>query len=270
MAPRPYRVLRKRRETSDTITLALQPVEGSSPRFAAGQFSMLYAPGVGEAPISISGDPSRLDVLVHTVRAVGTVTTALCRAKPRDLVGVRGPFGNGWPVAEAAGSDVVVAAGGIGLAPLRPVIYALLTHRERYGRIAILYGARTPRDLVFLRDLHRWRGRFDLEVETTVDSAPEGWWGNVGVLTTLIPHARFEPSSTVAFVCGPEIMMRFTARELEARGVEPENIFISMERNMKCGIGLCGHCQRGRIFVCKDGPVLRYDQVAPLMAVREV
>jgi NAD(P)H-flavin reductase len=270
MVPRPHRVLRARRETHDTITLALQPVGSPSLPFAAGQFNMLYVFGVGEVPISISGDPSRPEVLAHTVRAVGTVTRALCRAKRHDLVGVRGPFGNGWPIEEAAGSDVVVAAGGIGLAPLRPALYELLTHRERYGRIVLLYGARTPQDLLFRRDLSAWRGRFDLDVEVTVDSAADGWRGNVGVLTTLIPHARFDPPNTVAFVCGPEIMMRFTARELEAREVEPENIFVSMERNMKCGIGLCGHCQRGPIFVCKDGPVLRYDQVAPLMAVREV
>jgi NAD(P)H-flavin reductase len=236
MLPRPHRVVRVRRETRDTVTLALAPVEHPRAPFAAGQFNMLYAFGVGEVPISISGDPTRPDRLLHTVRAVGKVSEALYGAKRQDILGVRGPFGRGWPIEEAAGCDVVIAAGGIGLAPLRPALCELLAHRDRYARIILLYGARTPHDLIFERELNPWRGRFDLDVE----------------------------------VCGPGIMMRFTASELQNRGVSPQGIYVSMERNMKCAIGFCGHCQFGPTFVCKDGPVFRYDRIASSMKVREV
>jgi NAD(P)H-flavin reductase len=173
-------------------------------------------------------------------------------------------------VEEAAGNDVVMVTGGIGLAPLRPVLYYLLSNREKYGRIVLLYGARTPQDLLYKPELEKWRGHFDLEVDITVDTATAGWRGNVGVVTTLIPGARFDPAQTAAMVCGPEVMMRFTLRELQLRGVEPENIFISMERNMKCAVGFCGHCQFGPTFVCKDGPVFRYDQVEAFFAKREI
>ncbi len=271
MLPQLYRVRRKRRETHDTFTFELEPLNGAvAPRFAAGQFNMLYVFGVGEVPISISGDPARPGVLVHTVRRVGVVTTALCALKRGAVVGLRGPFGSHWPVEEAEGCDVVVVAGGIGLAPLRPALYHLLANREKYGRIVLLYGARTPRDLLYQRELHRWRARFDLEVEITVDSATSSWRGNVGVVTTLIPRAPFDPSSTIALVCGPEVMMRFTVLELQKRGLPSENIYISMERNMKCAIGFCGHCQFGPMFICKDGPVFRFDQVQPFFGKREV
>jgi len=271
MLPQLYRVRRKRREIHDTFTLELEPADGAGVlRFTAGQFNMLYAFGVGEVPISISGDPARPEVLVHTVRRAGVVTQALCALKRGDVVGVRGPFGHGWPLEEAAGSDVVIVAGGIGLAPLRPALYQLLAQREKYGRVVLLYGARTPRDLLYERELHAWRGRFDLDVEVTVDSAANGWRGHVGVVTRLIPPAPFDPLETVALVCGPEVMMRFTVLELQKRGVLPERIFISMERNMKCAIGFCGHCQFGPHFICKDGPVFRFDRVQPIFAKREV
>jgi len=270
MLPRPYRVVSMRRETRDTFTLALDPVADDRVPFAAGQFNMLYVFGVGEIPISISGDPSRDGVLLHTVRVVGTVTKVLGRVKQGDIVGVRGPFGRGWPIEEARGFDVVIAAGGIGLAPLRPALYELLADRDQYGRILLLYGARTPQDMIYKRELNQWRGRFDLEVEVTVDSAPNGWRGDVGVLTTLIPRARFDPAQTVVFVCGPEIMIRFTALELQNRGVPRRNIYVSLERNMKCGIGFCGRCQFGPTFICKDGPVFSYDRIEPILKIREI
>jgi NAD(P)H-flavin reductase len=271
MAPSRFRLQRVRRETYDTFTLELESANGAEGvSFAPGQFNMVSVLGVGEVPISISGDPARLDTLVHTVRAVGPVTQAICRLKRGGMLGVRGPFGSHWPVEEAAGNDVLIVAGGIGLAPLRPVLYYLLSNREKYGKIVLLYGARAPRELLYKPELEKWRGRFDLEVEITVDAAPPSWRGNVGVVTTLIPRARFDPFQTVAMVCGPEVMMRFTIRELEGRGVEPENIFISMERNMKCAVGFCGHCQFGSTFVCKDGPVFRYDQIQAFFAKREV
>ena len=271
MAPSPLRVQRVRRETDDTFTLELEPANGAGGfSFAPGQFNMLYVFGVGEVPISISGDPSKPESLVHTVRSVGTVTQAICKLKRGGVLGVRGPFGSHWPVEEAAGNDVVMVAGGIGLAPLRPVLYYLLSNREKYGRIVLAYGARMPQDLLYKPDLEKWRGQFDLEVDVSVDTAPPGWRGNVGVVTTLIPGARFDPFHTAAMVCGPEVMMRFTVRELEGRGVGPENIFISMERNMKCAVGSCGHCQFGPNFVCKDGPVFRYDQIEAFFAKREI
>ncbi len=272
MAPAPFRLRRATRETHDTVTLDVEPVApGNGQAWAPGQFNMLYLFGAGDVPISVSGDPAESGVLRHTVRAVGAVTNGLCRLRRGQVLGVRGPFGRGWPLAEAAGGDVVIVAGGIGLAPLRPALYSLLAHRDRYGRIALLYGARTPEDLLFTRELEHWRGRFDLQVEITVDAAgPGAWRGHVGVVTTLIPRAELEAAETIALVCGPEVMMRFTIAGLEQRGLTADRIYLSMERNMKCAIGLCGHCQYGPTFVCKDGPVFRYDRVAPLLRVREV
>lgn len=271
MVPSPFRLRRVRRETLDTFTLEFESANGAEGfSFAPGQFNMLSVFGVGEVPISISGDPSEPQTLVHTVRSVGTVTQAICKLKPGGVLGVRGPFGTHWPVEEAAGNDVVMVAGGIGLAPLRPVLYYLLSNREKYGRMVLLYGARTPQDLLYKPELEKWRGHFDLEVGVTVDTASASWRGNVGVVTTLIPRAQFDPFHTAAMVCGPEVMMRFTVRELEGRGVAPENMFISMERNMKCAVGLCGHCQFGPTFVCKDGPVFRYDQIQLFFAKREI
>jgi len=271
MVPSPFRVQRVQRETYDTFTLELEPANGADGfSFAPGQFNMLYMFGLGEVPISISGDPTKPQTLVHTVRSVGAVTQVLRRLKRGDVLGVRGPFGSHWPVEEAAGSDVVIVAGGIGLAPLRPVLYYLLSNREKYGRIVLVYGARTLQDMLYKVELEKWRGQFDLEVEVTVDTAAASYRGNVGVVTTLIPRVQFDPLHTVAMVCGPEVMMRFTLRELEARDVGPESIFISMERNMKCAIGACGHCQFGPTFVCKDGPVFRYDRIQAFFAKREV
>jgi len=271
MVPSPFRLQRVGRETDDTFTLELEPANGANGfSFAGGQFNMLYVFGVGEVPVSISGDPTKPQTLVHTVRSVGAVTQALHKLKRGDVLGVRGPFGSHWPVEEATGSDVVMVAGGIGLAPLRPVLYYLLSNRDKYGRVVLVYGARTPQDMLYRLELEKWRGHFDLEVEVTVDTATATWHGNVGVVTTLIPRVQFDPLHTVAMVCGPEVMMRFTLRELEARGIGPENIFISMERNMKCAAGLCGHCQFGSTFVCKDGPVFRYDQIQAFFAKREV
>jgi NAD(P)H-flavin reductase len=173
-------------------------------------------------------------------------------------------------VAEAEGNDVVIVAGGIGLAPLRPALYSLLARREKYGRVVLLYGARTPTDILYRRELEQWRARFDLEVYATVDRAMSGWRGNVGVVTALVPRAPFDALNTVAMVCGPEVMMRFTVLELQKRGVAADSIFLSLERNMKCAVGFCGHCQLGPVFVCKDGPVFRYDRVKDWLARWEV
>jgi NAD(P)H-flavin reductase len=271
MRPVPFRVHRLHAETRDCFTIVLTPIgEPRTFSFLPGQFNMLYAFGVGEVPISMSGPPGGVREIVHTIRAVGPVTQTLQRLRKGDPVGVRGPFGTAWPVEEARGQDVVLVAGGIGLAPLRPALHHLLAHRERYGRIALLYGARTPADLLFSRELEAWRGRFDVDVEIIVDRAAPDWHGLVGVVTTLIPRVHFDPGNTVAFIVGPEIMMGFAARELEQRGLTAEQIHVSLERNMKCGVGFCGHCQLGPAFVCKDGPVFRYDRVAGLLGIREV
>jgi NAD(P)H-flavin reductase len=268
MTPLPYRVVRKRRENHDNWTLELEPVDEAIEPIAPGQFTMLYAFGVGEVPISTSGDLERSDTLVHTIRAVGAVTRALCTARAGDVVGVRGPFGNTWPVAEAVGHDLVLVGGGVGLPPLRPVVYHALAHRGDFRRVAVLYGGRTPEDLLFRKELDRWRREVDVDV--TVDAAASDWAGKVGVVTKLIPPAQFDPAGAVAFVVGPEIMMRFTARALLERGVAPERIWISMERTMRCGVGLCGHCQLGPTLICRDGPVYRWDELAQLLEVPEL
>ena len=268
MTPVPFRVLRRRRETRDTWTLELEPVHGAELAPAPGQFTMLYVLGVGEVPISVSGAPG--GPLVHTVRAVGAVTEAICRAAPGSVLGVRGPFGNAWPVEDAVGSDVVVVAGGIGLAPLRGAVLEVLRRRGEYGEVALLYGSRTPADLLYQSELRRLRGRFDLQVDVTVDAATGDWRGKVGVVPKLISSARFEPDSAVALVCGPEIMMHFAARALLERGVPASRIYLSMERNMRCGLGHCGHCQLGPTLICRDGPVYTYDRLESLMEVREL
>ncbi|HEY7693438.1 MAG TPA: FAD/NAD(P)-binding protein [Gaiellaceae bacterium] len=265
MVPRPFRVERKQRETHDTWTLSLAPVQGDPLDVAPGQFTMLYAFGVGEVPISVSGPP-----LAQTIRAVGPVTRALCAARPGAVVGVRGPFGTHWPVEQAAGSDLLIVAGGVGLPPVRPALYHALAHRADYGRVILLYGARTPADIVFRREIEGWRARMDLEVDVTVDTAGGDWRGRVGVVTTLIPRAGLDPDATAALVVGPEIMMRFTARALVDEGLAPERIWLSMERTMKCGVGLCGHCQYGPTLVCRDGAVYPYPAIEPYLGVREL
>ena len=271
MLPRRYTVQRVKQETHDTFTLELEPIDGAAETvFASGQFNMLYVFGVGEVPISISGDPARGKTLVHTTRAVGTVTKAMRELKRGNMIGVRGPFGTAWPVAASKGNDVVLVAGGIGLAPLRPAIYELLKERERYGKVVLLYGTRSPSDMLFRKELEQWRARFDLDVYVTVDRAMGGWRGNVGVVTNLISRAPFEARSATAFVCGPEVMMRYTAVELQKRGIKPDHLFMSMERNMKCAIGFCGHCQFGSMFICKDGPVFRFDALRELLSRREI
>ncbi len=271
MTPDPFVVKKVQRETYDTFTMDLAPAKrGSSFSFSPGQFNMVYVYGVGEVPISISGDPGDSRALVHTTRAVGTVTKAMKKLKAGDMVGIRGPFGTSWPVDLSRGKDVVIVAGGIGLPPLRPAIYSILRSRESFNKVFLLYGARTPVDIMFPRQMENWRKRNDVQVHITVDRSSAGWKGNVGVVTTLVPRADFNPQNTIAMVVGPEIMMRFTTLELIKQGMDPGNIYLSMERNMKCGIGMCGHCQCGKYFVCKDGPVFRYSDIKDLLIKREI
>jgi anaerobic sulfite reductase subunit B len=263
MVPAPFRVAERMRDTADTWTLSLEPASGAAPSVAPGQFMMVSAYGVGEVPISVSGQP-----VVLTVRSVGSATRAICATEPGGVLGLRGPFGNAWPVDAAAGGDVVVVAGGIGLAPLRLVLLHTLEQRDSFAAVSLLYGARTPGDLLYTGQLPEWRPAIDVGV--TVDTAGPEWAGRVGVVTQLLAGAHFRPEQATAFVCGPEIMMRFAARALVDAGMAAKRIHISMERHMDCGVGLCGHCQLGPTLICRDGPVYSYAEVAPWLEVREL
>jgi NAD(P)H-flavin reductase len=269
MLPSSYLVSDKRQELSDTWTLQLQPAEGQGiGEFRPGQFSMLYAFGAGEVPISVSSINGG-GAVVHTVQAVGATTRAICSAEPGHQLGVRGPFGNSWPLEEAEGGDVVVVTGGIGLAPLRPAIEHLITNRDRYRAVALLYGARSPDEMLFFGELQGWR-EAGIDVKYTVDTAAGKWDGRVGLVTKLVPITGFEGERTTAMICGPEVMMRFVSTALQDRGVAAESIYVSLERNMKCAIGLCGHCQLAHRFVCKDGPVFPVGRIGTLLGVREL
>ncbi len=269
MIPRVAHVRGRRRDAPDVWTLELEMAHGARLAYAPGQFNMLTAFGVGEAAISVSGDPFE-GPLIHTIRAVGPVSGALAALEPGEPIGVRGPFGVGWPMAEAEGKDVLLVAGGLGLAPLRPALYRLLGDRDRYGRVALLFGARTPEDIVFRREVEAWRARFDIDVDVTVDHAASEWHGHVGVVTNLISRADFNPANAIAMVCGPEVMMRFVATALCERGFREDAVYLSMERNMKCAIGHCGHCQFGPTFICRDGPVFTYARLKRFLSIKEL
>jgi NAD(P)H-flavin reductase len=268
MLPRAFLVRERRQDTRDTATYVLEPRDGVPLAFSPGQFTMLGLMGVGEVPISISGDPAS-PLLVHTVRDIGGTTHVLLQARVGDVLEVRGPYGTGWAVEDGRDGDVLVVAGGIGLAPLRPALLAALAARASYRRVTLLYGARSPADRLYPDETDEWRG-LGIDVECIVDHGTPDWPGRVGLVTTLLPGAVVDPASTLALVCGPEVMIRHVARSLVDLGVAPDRIRVSMERNMKCGVGLCGHCQLRELFVCTDGPVLPYSVAAPLLAMREV
>jgi NAD(P)H-flavin reductase len=258
-------VVATRRETFDTMTLTVETDQDFDP----GQFHMLTAFGVGECPVSHSGHPRIGGVHEHTVREVGAVSKALANARPGDTIGLRGAFGVGWPMEQLKGQDVVIIAGGIGLAPLRPVVLAVESDPGAYGRTALLVGARSPRDIPFRSDLQRWDASSAIDTFVSVDQADDTWSGPVGVVTRLLGPAAIDPGS-IALLCGPEVMMRFAAGDLLALGVDPGRIFVSMERNMECGIGVCGHCQLGKAFICRDGPVMPWTVAEQLMKVPEL
>ncbi|WP_167101945.1 FAD/NAD(P)-binding protein [Mycobacterium sp. DL592] len=271
MAPMPYRVRSKVVENADSVTLCLEPVatELSAPR--PGEFMMLYAYGVGEVAISVSGDPSSSDgTITHTIRNVGAVSAALCAAEPGTALGVRGPFGTSWGLDEAAGRDLVIVAGGVGLAPLRPVVLGALAHRERYGTVVLIAGARSQRDFLYTAEVQRWQQDPRLDVHLTVDVPIQGWPGETGFVTEPLRRLSLTPARVKAFLCGPEPMMRFGAQALLDKGVAPGDIRVSLERNMQCGIGWCGHCQLGPLLVCRDGPVVGYDVARPLLETKEL
>ncbi|MFD9905771.1 FAD/NAD(P)-binding protein [Streptomyces sp. NPDC059063] len=264
--PVPYRVIARRRETPDTVTLRLDPLAAALPRFAPGQFAMVHCFGRGEIPVSVSALPAT-GGLAHTVRAVGAVSAGLCAARVGDVLGLRGPYGTGWEPERALGQDVLVVAGGIGLAPLLPLIRAAVAAPLRFGRVNVLIGARTPDDLLSTCETRRWATAY---TGVTVDRAPRGWGGEVGLVTRLLDRARFAPSHCSAFVCGPEPMIRATARDLVHRGVPAHRVRVSLERTMRCATGTCGHCQLGPLLLCRDGPVVGWDRAEPLLSVREL
>jgi len=271
MLPSSYLVTHRTAETADSVTLRLAPTTAALPPFRPGQFTMLCKLGIGEIAISISGDPAADDgTLTQTIRNVGAVSQALCKSWPGDLIGVRGPFGTSWDLNPARGDDLLIVAGGVGLAPLRPVLLGALARRAAYRRVTLIAGARAPAEFLFRGQLSDWAATPGLNVELTIDRAAAGWAGTVGFVTEPLRRLDLDAARTNVFLCGPEIMMRLCARMLISRGVTADRIQVSLERNMKCGIGLCGHCQLGPLLLCRDGPVLSYARAAPLLAVREL
>lgn len=258
-----------KKQTRDTKTFTLAFKDGGRQRsfsFTPGQFNVVGIFGVGEAPFSISSDPSKKESFDHTIRIVGSVTGVLDRMVEGDSVYVRGPYGKGWPVDKAKNKNILVIAGGIGLPPLRPFIMYVRNYRDQFGDIEILYGARTPSDLIFTDEFEEFRRIKDTKFLLTVDGVPKGekWDHKVGVVTKLFEDMASTPNKTIVFTCGPEIMMRFVVRGLLGMGFRDNQIYVSMERRMKCGIGKCGHCQIGPKFVCRDGPVFSYPEIKGL------
>ena len=227
-----------------------------------GQFVEISIPGIGEAPISISSCPTRKDGFEMVVRKVGNVTSALHRLEPGAKVGIRGPFGTHFPVDGALkGKDVLFICGGIGLVPVRSAIHYVLHNREDYGRVIILFGARSPAERLFTDELAAWEARDGVEFQETVDRGDDQWQGQTGVITTLMPGLTVDPTRTVAVICGPPVMYKFVLMQLFSMGISYQNIYVSLERHMKCGVGKCGHCQINGIYVCQDGPVFQYADI---------
>lgn len=271
MAPVPYRVRSRVVESHDSATLCLEPVGKVLRTPQPGEFMMLYAFGVGEAAISISGDPTVTDgSITHTIRAVGAVSRALHDAQPGSVVGVRGPFGTSWGLDDAAGRDLVMVAGGVGLCPLRPMVLGALARRSEYGSVTLIVGARSRSDFVYAAELEKWSAEPELDVHVTVDVPVRGWRGEVGLVTEPLRRLDLRPERTTAFLCGPEPMLRFAAEALTGKGVAARDVRVSLERNMQCGIGWCGHCQLGPLLVCRDGPVVGFDVAGPLLRAKEL
>ena len=271
MCPQLFRIRDLREEIAGCMTMLVEPEsEMDAHDWAPGQFYMIYVFGHGEVPISVSGDPAKQGELIFTVMSVGSVTRALCAMKPGDAVGLRGPFGRAWPLEELSGQDIIVMAGGLGLAPLRPVLYHMLANRKHYGDISLLYGTRQPSGILFPDELADWKTDATVDVSVTVDNAGREWPGKVGVVTDLLKDREIDAANTSALICGPEVMMRFSAYALLDRGVPADKISVSMERNMKCAVKMCGRCQYGPYFICHDGPVFSFDRVERLFRIREV
>jgi len=270
--PVPAKIVNVIEENFNTRTFQVQFVDEqirANYRFTPGQFNMVYVPGVGEAAVSISSDPQQTDVLDHTIRLAGSVTRAIARLGTGGVIGLRGPFGHGWPLEEMEGKDVVIVAGGIGLAPLRPVVYWVRRYREKYHRVVLLYGCRTPEDRVFAGELEQWDEEGLIEVLVTVDNATGDWVGPVGVVPHLLRRIKVNAERTIVLVCGPKLLNRVAAWNFLQLHVSPNHVYVSLERNMNCGFGRCGHCQYGSKFVCTDGPVFCFADIAHIFGKEE-
>ena len=262
----PATIVEKIRESDDINTYRLQLVDEQVRarfRFTAGQFNMVYLFGVGEVAISIVSDPDEPAFLDHTIRIVGRVTKGIADLKSGDVLGIRGPFGQGWPLDEARGRPVVIVTGGLGCAPVVGAIESIFRRRAHYGPVKILHGVKTPHDLLYRERFNAWRHVPDTEVLLASDQPDKAWHHHVGVVTELFEQVSTDPATSLVLMCGPEIMMRLGVPILMRGGIPSTSIYISLERHMECGIGLCGHCQMGPYFLCKDGPVMRYDRVEP-------
>jgi NAD(P)H-flavin reductase len=267
--PHAATVLARIQESPTIFTLQLRLDDAAAQaayRFAPGQFNMLYLYGVGEVPISIMSDPEERDLIGHTIRALGRVTRGLAALKPGDRVGLRGPFGRGWPLQEVGGCDVVLVTGGLGCAPVVSVIHYVLRRRERFGKLVIIQGVKHAEDLIWREQYDRWAKLPDTQVLVAASEGAALWPWHVGRVTELFSLANFDPGCAVAMMCGPEGMMRSAADALLARGLPESRLYLSMERNMQCAVGRCGHCQFGGAFVCRDGPVFNWGEVKPLLA----
>jgi len=260
-APKPARIVRVKDETPDTKTVTLSPNHFGG--FTPGQFAMLTVYGVGEAPFSICSSPFDKDSLQFSIRRMGSVTRMVHEARVGDEVGVRGPYGRGWPVESMSGRDILMVGGGIGLAPLRSLVLHLLGERDKYGEIAVCYGARTPSLLMYRDEFDEWAGR-GVKLYLTVDVGEEGWDGSVGVVTTILGKPLLNKAEAIVCTCGPPVMIRFVLKRLVELGYSKENIYASLESRMRCGIGKCGHCHFGGKHVCLDGPVFQYGEMASL------
>lgn len=262
----PATIVDKQQEASNIITLRLRfndPMQRKAFQFQAGQFNMLYVFGVGEVAISIVSDPDESTYLDHTIRLVGRVTNVLGRMGIGETLGVRGPFGQGWPMELAKGHDVMVVTGGLGCAPVVGAIEYMYRRRNDFGKIKILHGVKAPQDLLYREKFDRWRNLPETEVYLTSDEPGRSWHYHIGVVTELFEQIDFDHERTVLLMCGPEVMLRLAVNILTQRGLPTNRMFGSLERHMECGIGLCGHCQLGPYFLCKDGPILRLDKVLP-------
>lgn len=266
--PIPFTIKKVNKNTSDVHTVEITPNDKTKLSFKPGQFNMLYIFGIGEIPISISGDEKNQNSFFHTTKSFGAVSHKLNKLKSNISIGVRGPFGTAWPLDKAIKKDVILVAGGIGIAPLRPVIYHIINHRKKFGEVTLLFGAKAPQDIIYKNELSKWSSM--IKVIIAVGSADNKWKGNVGAVTKFISQAKFNPKNSISMLCGPEIMMRFAIRELIKPGMKEEDIYLSMERNMKCAVGFCGHCQYGPEFICKDGPVFSYKKIKNIFGVKEI
>jgi len=271
MVPVPYRVGSRVEENRDCATLCLEPLGEALRTPQPGQFMMLYALGVGEVAISVSGYPTATDdTIMFTIRAVGAVSRALHDAQVGTVVGVRGPFGTSWGLPEAVGRDLVMVCGGVGLCPLRPAVQGARAVRENYGRVLVTAGARSQADFLFADELDECAADPLIETHLTIDAPAQGWSGEVGFVTEPLRWLKLNPDRTTAFLCGPPAMLRFASEGLIAKGLAASDIRVSLELNMQCGIGWCGHCQLGPLLLCRDGPVVSYDIARPLLAVKEL